>query len=45
MRAPAPPRLYIQEVSARDGFQMEAKCLTAEQKIAYIDRLSGAGLA
>jgi hydroxymethylglutaryl-CoA lyase len=24
---------------------MEAKCLTAEQKIAYIDRLSGAGLA
>ena len=44
MRTPD-PRLYIQEVSARDGFQMEAKCLTTEQKIAYIDRLSLAGLA
>jgi hydroxymethylglutaryl-CoA lyase len=45
MRAPDPPRLYIQEVSARDGFQIEAKSLSTEQKIAYIDRLSLSGLA
>jgi hydroxymethylglutaryl-CoA lyase len=45
MRAPDPPRLHIQEVSPRDGFQMEAKCLTTEQKISYIDRLSLSGVA
>lgn len=45
MRAPEPPRVYIQEVSPRDGFQIESKCLSTEEKIAYIDRLSLAGLA
>jgi hydroxymethylglutaryl-CoA lyase len=39
------PRLYIQEVSARDGFQMETQSIPTAQKIAYIDRLSLTGLA
>jgi hydroxymethylglutaryl-CoA lyase len=39
------PRLYIQEVSARDGFQMEAHSIPTAKKIAYIDRLSLTGLA
>jgi hydroxymethylglutaryl-CoA lyase len=39
------PRLYIQEVSARDGFQMESQFIPTDRKIAYIDGLSRAGLA
>jgi hydroxymethylglutaryl-CoA lyase len=39
------PRLYIQEVSARDGFQMEPQPIPTAQKIAYLDRLSLTGLA
>jgi hydroxymethylglutaryl-CoA lyase len=38
-------RLYIQEVSARDGFQMEAQTIPTEKKIAYINRLSDTGLS
>ena len=38
-------RLYIQEVSARDGFQMENKFVPTAQKIDYINRLSRTGLA
>jgi hydroxymethylglutaryl-CoA lyase len=38
-------RVYIQDVSARDGFQIESKFIPTVQKVAYIDRLSRCGLA
>jgi hydroxymethylglutaryl-CoA lyase len=38
-------RLYIQEVSARDGFQMETQPIPTEQKITYLNRLSDTGLS
>jgi hydroxymethylglutaryl-CoA lyase len=38
-------RLYIQEVSARDGFQMETQPIPTEQKIAYLNRLGDTGLS
>jgi hydroxymethylglutaryl-CoA lyase len=38
-------RVYIQEVSARDGFQMESIFVPTARKIDYIDRLSRTGLA
>ena len=38
-------RLYIQEVATRDGFQIEARFIPTEDKIALIDHLSEAGLA
>lgn len=38
-------RLYLQEVSVRDGFQIEPKFVPTAQKIALIDRLSHTGLA
>lgn len=38
-------RIYVQEVSARDGFQMEAIFVPTDRKVDYIDRLSGTGLA
>lgn len=38
-------RLYIQEVSTRDGFQIETKFVPTEQKVALINALSRAGLA
>jgi hydroxymethylglutaryl-CoA lyase len=38
-------RLYVQEVSPRDGFQMETKSVPTDQKISYINRLSLTGLA
>jgi hydroxymethylglutaryl-CoA lyase len=38
-------RIYIQEVSARDGFQMEPIFIPTQHKIEYIDRLSRTGLA
>jgi hydroxymethylglutaryl-CoA lyase len=43
--SPIHKRLQIQEVSARDGFQMEAQPIPTEKKIAYLDRLSDAGLS
>ncbi|WP_397475825.1 hydroxymethylglutaryl-CoA lyase [Pusillimonas sp.] len=43
--APAGKRLYIQEVSVRDGFQIEPAFVPTEQKIALIDALSRTGLA
>ncbi len=38
-------RLYIQEVSVRDGFQIEPKFIPTAQKIALIDALSRTGVA
>ncbi len=38
-------KLYIQEVAPRDGFQNEKQFIETEDKIAFIDRLSGAGYA
>jgi len=38
-------RIYVQEVSARDGFQMEAIFVPTDRKVDYIDRLSRTGLA
>jgi hydroxymethylglutaryl-CoA lyase len=45
MRSAAGKRLYIQEVSVRDGFQIEPKFIPTEQKVALIDALSRTGLA
>lgn len=39
------PRLYIQEVSVRDGFQIEPRFVPTEQKVELIDALSHTGLA
>jgi hydroxymethylglutaryl-CoA lyase len=38
-------RLHIQEVSARDGFQMETQTIPTEKKIAFLDRISVTGLS
>src|SRR5438445_8585714 len=38
-------RLYIQEVSVRDGFQIEPKFVPSEQKVELINGLSRTGLA
>jgi hydroxymethylglutaryl-CoA lyase len=38
-------RLYIQEVSVRDGFQIEPKFIPTDQKVALVNRLSRTGLA
>jgi hydroxymethylglutaryl-CoA lyase len=38
-------RLYIHEVSVRDGFQIEPKFIPTEQKIDLVNRLSRTGLA
>src|SRR5579863_5979145 len=38
-------RIYVQEVSARDGFQAEPVFVPTTQKIDYINRLSRTGLA
>ncbi|HVN36343.1 MAG TPA: hydroxymethylglutaryl-CoA lyase [Casimicrobiaceae bacterium] len=45
MRKPEGTRLYIQEVSVRDGFQIEPKFIPTEQKIDLVNRLSRTGLA
>jgi hydroxymethylglutaryl-CoA lyase len=45
MKSPNSKRIYIQEVSARDGFQIETRLVPTERKIEYIDRLSRTGLA
>lgn len=38
-------RLYVQEVSVRDGFQVEKHFVPTEQKIEFINALSRTGLA
>jgi hydroxymethylglutaryl-CoA lyase len=38
-------RLYIQEVSVRDGFQIEPRFMRTEQKIDLVNRLARSGLA
>jgi len=45
MQPITPRRLYIQEVSVRDGFQIEPRFIPTAQKIALVDRLSRTGLA
>jgi hydroxymethylglutaryl-CoA lyase len=45
MQRPNSKRIYIQEVSARDGFQIEATVVPTPRKIEYINRLSRTGLA
>lgn len=39
------PRLYIQEVAPRDGFQNEKQFIETQDKIACINRLSASGFA
>jgi hydroxymethylglutaryl-CoA lyase len=39
------PRLFIQEVATRDGFQNEARFIETDDKIALIDRLGACGFA
>src|SRR5439155_2532057 len=39
------PRIYIHDVVARDGLQIEPKWIPTEQKIELIDRLSATGIA
>jgi len=41
----ARPRIFIQEVAVRDGFQIEPRFVPTEEKIALIDSLSRCGLA
>lgn len=38
-------RVFINDVTARDGFQIEARWIETADKIAFIDRLSATGLA
>ena len=38
-------RLFIQEVAARDGFQNESVFVDTDDKIVFIDRLSGSGFS
>jgi hydroxymethylglutaryl-CoA lyase len=38
-------RILVNEVATRDGFQMEARFIPTEEKIALVDRLSGLGYA
>jgi len=45
MRTADGQRIYIQEVSARDGFQIEPAFIATDKKITYIDELSRTGLA
>ena len=39
------PRIYMQEVATRDGFQNEAQFVETEDKIRVIDALSQCGFA
>ena len=45
MNTSSPEKLYIQEVSVRDGFQIEPRFVPTEQKIQLINALSRTGLA
>jgi hydroxymethylglutaryl-CoA lyase len=38
-------RVYVQEVSPRDGFQMESRFIPTAKKIAFINALSATGVA
>jgi hydroxymethylglutaryl-CoA lyase len=38
-------RVYVQEVSTRDGFQIEPKFIATDDKVAMVDGLSRTGLA
>jgi len=38
-------RIHIQEISARDGFQIEPRFIATDDKVAFINGLSRAGLA
>lgn len=38
-------RLYLNEVSTRDGFQMESRFIPTDDKVAFINRLSDLGYA
>jgi hydroxymethylglutaryl-CoA lyase len=40
-----PARVFMQEVSVRDGFQIEPRFIPTADKIALVDRLSRTGLA
>jgi hydroxymethylglutaryl-CoA lyase len=42
---PLPARVTVVEVGPRDGLQNEAAEITTEDKIAFVDRLSAAGLS
>ena len=42
---PPRPRLHIQEVATRDGFQNEAQFVDTDAKVALIDELSACGFA
>ncbi|WP_341886855.1 hydroxymethylglutaryl-CoA lyase [Variovorax sp. YR752] len=45
MKAGNSTRLFINEVAARDGFQMESRFIPTDDKVALIDRLSTLGYA
>ncbi len=45
MQAGHGKRLYVNEVSTRDGFQMESRFIPTDAKVAFIDHLSGLGYA
>ena len=45
MKSASGNRIYIQEVSARDGFQAEPKFIPTAEKIDYLNRLGRTGLA
>lgn len=45
MQAADGQRIHVQEVSARDGFQIEPAFIATAEKIAYVDQLSRTGLA
>lgn len=39
------PRIFIQDVAVRDGFQIEPRFVPTQEKIALIERLGGCGVA
>jgi hydroxymethylglutaryl-CoA lyase len=42
---PARPKIYIQEVATRDGFQNEAQFIETQDKVRVVDALSDCGFA
>lgn len=44
MATPLPPRVRVVEVGPRDGLQNEAATISTADKIAFVDRLTAAGL-
>lgn len=45
MPADGPKRVFINEVSTRDGFQMELRWIETDEKVRFIDDLSLSGVA